>query len=204
MRRNIILHYEAGTSDKVYIVSVVKKSSGYQVVTKWGRRGRENLNSQVKGTFPDELAARYLQGEIVNEKIGKGYQDIESSSYRGSVRTSDLDIIDNLEKDDGITLMEVFNEEAREKNRTLKGETEMVCVDNSGIEDGFDRGVTYICEPHSEPTVRLSVMSAYDKLGNKRDVLLERFERIDKKSRKALKYNVYTKQYEPIEGKLPL
>jgi hypothetical protein len=116
----------------------------------------------------------------MDEKLKKGYVDIRNPFYKGSVRANSPDIVPNLEPEleDGKPLPEVFKDEWKdewiESNRMIKGETELVCKDNTGMEDGFDRGVSYICEPN--PNVK-NMFYAYDKFGKKREVFAERFRK---------------------------
>ena len=49
---------------------------------------------------------------------------------------------------------------------------EVVCVSNLGIEDGFDEGITYVAEDHEDD----EMIYVYDRNGEKRELLAERFE----------------------------
>jgi predicted DNA-binding WGR domain protein len=177
MKANIVLHKQEGTSDKVYIVSIRRTLNSpsfcqFEVVSKWGRRGRKELQSQVKGRYTDEDLAYIYQCELVATKKSNGYKDIESGSYDGPLTMSSPEIVANLESETGKgkPLMEVFKElEAASAN--VKRAEELICRDNSGMEDRFDKNISYVCEPHPDA----GLVYVYDKFGNKGEFLLERF-----------------------------
>ena len=174
MKANIVLHKQEGTSDKVYIVSIRRTLNSpsfcqFEVVSKWGRRGRKELQSQVKGRYTDENLAYIAQCELVGEKKAKDYVDIEGGLYDGPLTMSSPEIVPHLESETGKgkPLMEVFEEEAVSAKRA----EELICRDNSGMEDRFDKHISYVCEPHPDA----GLVYVYDKFGNKGEFLLERF-----------------------------
>jgi predicted DNA-binding WGR domain protein len=129
------------------------------------------LARQVKGFYADELTAQNYLGDLVNEKIGKGYVDIESGQYDGSLTVNSPEIVPHLEsgQSKGKTLAEVFEKEAA--NVDVRRVEELVCLDNSGMEDKFDKNISYVCEPHPDA----DLIYVYDKFGNKGEFLVERF-----------------------------
>ena len=71
------LHYQEGTSDKVYEVDLCQTGENRYVVNfRYGRRGA-NLKEGVKTTQPVPLAeAQKVFDKLVAEKTNKGYQDV--------------------------------------------------------------------------------------------------------------------------------
>lgn len=49
---------------------------------------------------------------------------------------------------------------------------ELTCTDNTGMEEHFDRGVTYLAEGHEN----IDMLWVYDKLGRRIEVFADRFE----------------------------
>ncbi|MFB2938624.1 WGR domain-containing protein [Aerosakkonemataceae cyanobacterium BLCC-F154] len=74
------LHYQEGTSDKVYEVDLCLVGSDRYVVNfRYGRRGA-NLKEGVKTEQPVTLAqAEKVFDKLVSEKTKKGYQDVSST-----------------------------------------------------------------------------------------------------------------------------
>lgn len=113
-KRNLVGHCyrPANNNDKIYMVCVRNQgNSKWQVIVKWGRRGR-SLSSQVKATFPTEAQAICLQQSIWEGQLREGYMDIESSEYRNyigpmqnsAMLTLDDPIIDsNMEMENDVT-----------------------------------------------------------------------------------------------------
>lgn len=50
-------------------------------------------------------------------------------------------------------------------------EVVLVCVNNTGVEEFFDVGVEYVYERHKDP----SMVYAYDKFGERREMMADRF-----------------------------
>ena len=167
---NRVAHYQAGTSDKVYMACVRCAEDCYEVLGKWGRRGKK-LSSQVKGkyrTLPEALAAR---DNLFSEKLGEGYQDIDMGSYRGPVTMRDPEIVANLEKlgDEKAGKSERI---PLESERMLDPEKQVaICVDRTGLEDKFDEGIEYVFERCRTP----GMVFVYDKLGVKAEYFVQRF-----------------------------
>lgn len=70
--RRTKLWFHEGTSDKVYIVSVLESNGVYLLVAEWGRRGK-TLQSQIKGHFMSDWMANHAYLELVASKQKKGY-----------------------------------------------------------------------------------------------------------------------------------
>lgn len=66
------LYFCEGTSDKVYIATIVPEGSGYRVICHYGRRGYP-LKTTDKGYTPHLTSAQIISGRVVNEKVAKGY-----------------------------------------------------------------------------------------------------------------------------------
>lgn len=70
------LHYQEGTSDKVYEVDLCQAGDRYVVNFRYGRRG-STLKEGVKTTQPvPEAEALKVFDKLVGEKTKKGYQDV--------------------------------------------------------------------------------------------------------------------------------
>jgi len=190
LESNLVAHYSAGTSDKVYmacirchVVNVVnnglQQTKKYSVLGKWGRRGKK-LSSQVKWTGDDLHDARIQQGELFRDKLSEGYADIDSASYRGPVTRNDREIAENMEAGiDGKSSVQNKPEKktSLENERVLDPTTQVaVCVDNSGMEDRFDIGTSYVFELAKGRTERIKGMvKVYDKTGQADEYMAERF-----------------------------
>lgn len=74
------LHYQGGTSDKIYEVSIVPAASraAYNVHFAYGRRG-STLKTGVKNSYPvAEAEAQRIHDRLVQEKLAKGYRIMSS------------------------------------------------------------------------------------------------------------------------------
>lgn len=81
MKRNRVAHYQAGSSDKIYIASIRQSTSGkFDVLGKWGPRNG-NIQLQVKGTYSSEQQAIAAMETLFREKTAKGYRNIEDRGY---------------------------------------------------------------------------------------------------------------------------
>lgn len=69
---SISLHYQYGTSDKVYRAEVNMKDGTYTLIGHWGRRGK-SLQSQVKGTYRFHWDAIREMHNLASSKQSKGY-----------------------------------------------------------------------------------------------------------------------------------
>ena len=61
-------------------------------------------------------------------------------------------------------------------NGTPAGDDERTCVDNTGMEDGFDVGASYLCEEDRDSRWFPDLIWAYDRTGKARMVFRERFK----------------------------
>ena len=71
--RKTVLWFCEGTSDKVYIASVMENNGVYEVVGEWGRRGK-TLQSQIKGRYTTDWQAHNAYLNLVDSKRVKGYE----------------------------------------------------------------------------------------------------------------------------------
>jgi bifunctional non-homologous end joining protein LigD len=77
--RRVELFFQEGSSDKLYIASLVDDGGGkFSVLVEWGRRGSTlNKGSKAVGT-PRAKAEREL-AKVIGEKTKKGYQEISAA-----------------------------------------------------------------------------------------------------------------------------
>ena len=78
-----LLWYCYGSSDKVYLVKLIKSAGGnFMLRAEWGRRGK-SMQSQVKGVFASSLGtgewdAKRAFHSLVASKTAKGYKVVDS------------------------------------------------------------------------------------------------------------------------------
>jgi predicted DNA-binding WGR domain protein len=75
------LYYRRGTSDKIYIIEVVKIKDGYYVQSSWGRRGTASLTSRLSENFVMQASANWHFDKVKKEKLAKGYQTTAPTMY---------------------------------------------------------------------------------------------------------------------------
>ena len=192
-KNNMIAHYKGGGSDKVYLACVRENPDGtWSVIGKYGRRGR-NLQSQVKASGVDEFTARNEQRKLFQSKLNKKfYKDVEEDpAYDGTVRRVDTALQPHLEPEiSGASkacrppLREWVRGTPPKKTPPKKAppkkgphpseDVEVKCVDDSGIDDRFDLGISYIAETH----VDADMIWVFDKLGNKGEFFKNRFQKV--------------------------
>lgn len=69
------LYFCQGSSDKEYHLQLIQVNDGYIVNFQYGRKG-SSLQSGTKTSSPVSLeAAEKVYGKLLNEKLGKGYQE---------------------------------------------------------------------------------------------------------------------------------
>jgi len=87
MRRNLIAHCSAGSSDKIYMACVRENPDGtFSALAKWGRRGK-SLQQMFKLTNVTEAQAVAEQDKVFAQKLKAGYVDIDDTDYDGPVTT---------------------------------------------------------------------------------------------------------------------
>ena len=75
----VSLYYCEGTSDKVYHIQLESEGCGHVVNFQYGRRG-STLNCGTKTPNPVSLEeAEKIYNKLLKEKLGKGYQECETS-----------------------------------------------------------------------------------------------------------------------------
>jgi len=72
------LFFQEGNSDKVYHLQLMSYGDGHSVNFQYGRRGG-TLNEGTKISGATLQAATKVYNRILNEKLGKGYQEIQAS-----------------------------------------------------------------------------------------------------------------------------
>lgn len=194
-KRNLIAHYNEGTSDKVYMSCVRQDNKGLWVVLgKFGRRGK-TMQCNIKLTTANEAAAVLEQEKIFKKELSKGYRDIDDPSYKGTVSRSMPTIKAALEPEDAeikhpycptcnkpmiLTRHNTYEcvscsldslEKQSEQQKEFVEDT-VFCIDNTGLESRFDVGVEYVCEVHQDK----KMIYVYDKEGMLAECLRERFK----------------------------
>jgi len=182
MALNKICHYRGGSSNKTYLVYVIKVTDGeYRVGGKWGRTGTA-LHQQIKHVTQTFQEAQDKALQLFRSKIKKGYQNIEDPDYDGPLtfaRMSEyLEHDIEAEQDSD----ETDNNEAVVDGAVLSGrkpvpvpqngeDIVVMCLDNTGMEDNFSSGVTYVVE--NEIDEEMFVVS--DKRGREIECYRDRF-----------------------------
>jgi len=82
------LYFRQGVSDKVYHVKLVEINGNYQVDFAYGRRGSA-LNTGKKISGVTIQAARKVYDKLVQEKIGKGYQEMIGGKATSTMSVTD-------------------------------------------------------------------------------------------------------------------
>lgn len=179
MKRNLIAHYNKGSSDKVYMACIRKEGANWVVIGKWGRRGG-SMSSQVKFTTQHEAEAYAEQQNLFHLKIKEGYQDVDSAVYNGGVGRHAPFIRSQLEPEvneptDAEVVKptpQVSKKPAPPPKPEPKDEDLVaLCVDIAGLEDRFDEGIEYVFERHADK----AMLWVFDKFGEKRECFKERF-----------------------------
>jgi predicted DNA-binding WGR domain protein len=154
----------------------VRAGDEFTVIGKWGRRGKSNLQQQIKLTTGNEAAAIAEQRRLFEAKLKKNYVDIESSEYSGPLSMQSSEVSRNLE---GPVKMakKVPAPKKPTKIRPKPPEPEdleiiVECRDNKGIEDKFDAGIEYVGEKHKDK----KMVWVWDKLGEKQECFSDRFK----------------------------
>jgi len=75
------LYYRDQTSDKVYHATLEENNGSYRVCFSYGRRG-QSLLSGIKVDNSTLTSARKVFTKLVNDKKGKGYNDMPASNVR--------------------------------------------------------------------------------------------------------------------------
>src|ERR1700674_5745604 len=73
------LHFQQGSSDKVYHLQLENVEEKWSVQAQWGRRGSA-LQSDVKASGVTYEEAKRVYDRILREKVGKGYQIAEAAA----------------------------------------------------------------------------------------------------------------------------
>jgi hypothetical protein len=202
IKGSYIGHCQDGSSDKIYIASIVPENDVFRVVGFGGRVGKQ-LRKYDKGVYSSiDRAVRY-RDELFVSKLKKGYQDIENQNLTLSCRRYYGDLSkESLEQNYGyhipppfesVTINEltlpaqgfkdwdlasqsyVFDEsgESDEAKLETSKDWEVKCLNNIGMEDSFNEDVTYIAERHQDD----DMIFVWDKNGEKKECFKERFSK---------------------------
>ena len=168
-----IAHYEQGSSDKVYVVSVLRTGEKeWQVIARWGRN-QGNLKRDPKGTFSSESSALANADNIFNSKLKKGYQEINKPGYNGTLSVNSHWVQNHLEQDpyqDRVANPKKEPKPMPKANVVL----EVVCLNNVGLEEHFDQDVEYVAATHKEE----DMIWVHNRFGEKVECFAERFKKV--------------------------
>ena len=153
-KRNLIAHYRQGGSDKIYMSCVRQEGSGanktWVVMGKWGKRGG-TLSSQIKKTTMNSTEATLEQMKLFNEKLRKGYEDIDTANYRGPATRNDREIKACLEEGDGpFDQVDIIKNREQPKIKPISKienpqisfvEMAAICITINELGDKFDEGI---------------------------------------------------------------
>ena len=126
----------------------------------------------MKLTTDVESIAYQEQRKLFSAKANKGYADIDSPSYSGPVDRSTQCVLINLEDEKATPVKQTPKPVVKKVPPPEPDPDELVCTDNAGMEEEFDVGITYVVEPHKDS----SMIWAYDRYGEKKACLRERFK----------------------------
>jgi predicted DNA-binding WGR domain protein len=191
MKRNMIAHYQGGGSDKVYIACIRQQANGeFAVIGKFGRRGG-NMQVQIKGTYATLGGAQNAMQILFNEKLNKGYRNIENGGYNGPVTIGSVQ--SSLEAEPGVTVTTPVDQDQVDINEAAKNSTQVqqeltknrstklpvaalrvVCINNLGIEDRFDLDAEY----DAKTCKSAEMLVVTDRNGKKDEYFAERFRKI--------------------------
>lgn len=191
MQRNMIAHYQGGGSDKVYIASIRQQANGeYAVIGKFGRRGG-NMQVQIKGTYSTLGGAQNAMQILFNEKLNKGYRNIENGGYKGPVTVGS--VTGSLEAEPGVTNTTPVDQDQVDIEEAAKNSTQVqqeltksrsakipaatfrvVCINNLGIEDRFDLDAEY----EAKAAKKDEMLMVTDMHGKKDEYFAERFSKV--------------------------
>jgi len=174
---NLVAHYFKGGSNKVYLVSLKREGASFLVVAKWGRVNSK-LQSQVKGTFDTYKRAFSEAGVLFRTKTVKGYEHIESRFYSGTLKMGNTWLREYLEED--VDWSDSYDSPAASRKPMIPvtvvprdtREFEVECLMNTGLEDSFDEGLTFVAERHSDP----DMLWVWDKCAERKACFADRFK----------------------------
>ena len=205
-KRNLIAHYDNGGSESVYLSCVRDNHDGtFSVIGKWGRQRKIN-QELVKATVRSTVAAEVEQKRLFNGKLSKGYIDIEGVHYHGTLTRNDSFIQEKLEPETASsssvatrirTPRQKRSEKAPieegilfdaastiiEEQKQLEDDGVVICVNNLGMEEKFDKDVEYVAELHKDPLM----LWVFDKFGKKAEYFKDRF--VSLQQQKTLEVN---------------
>ncbi|GAB5536462.1 MAG: hypothetical protein Rubg2KO_27110 [Rubricoccaceae bacterium] len=82
--RHVALAFQQGTSDKVYEVDLREADGGFEIVTRYGRRGKALRENVMTASPVSREEADALFDKTVASKTKKGYEEIASSKASAS------------------------------------------------------------------------------------------------------------------------
>jgi hypothetical protein len=165
MRRNLIGHCQDGDSDKIYMLCIKQEFDGkFSIIGKHNRSGCHLISEIKQKDVSDEFAAFAMADKMFRAKIKKGYQDIESPVYTGPVKKEELKRF--LEPESGMSGPSIDE----------KGNFEVLCLSNFGMEDRFDKGITYLARACLKDKKMFEVEN---KLGKWEQCFKNRFKAVD-------------------------
>lgn len=169
MKRNYIAHCFSGNTDKYYVLSVRKFSGVWQVIALWGRVGR-NPQEQIKGEWNDEREATYVARILFEEKLKRGYNDIDSPDYPGTLCRHALGF---LAPEDDVTLVPPVEPIEQQEKTIVKKTFPVLCVNSIGLNHLLTEGNRYeACETGDADMLKVRA------LFGEVEVFAERFQRV--------------------------
>lgn len=149
MEKQISLHYQDATSDKIYNVFLRHEGSGFVVNFAYGRRGSSLVTGSKTQAPVDIPAAQKIFDKLVKEKIGKGYKVSGGDDSSQVVTVADAEpseihclLLNEIQEDQIERYLNDDNYLAQEKNdgrRQLveKINQEIKCINKKGFYVGF-------------------------------------------------------------------
>jgi len=80
VRRKEIWHCTLGNHSKQYVLTLEEIAGRFTLTAEWGRIGAQNLQSKAYVENGSRSAADSMWDRLESEKVGKGYQNVNSRS----------------------------------------------------------------------------------------------------------------------------
>jgi len=155
-----VLHCKRDRSNKVYILIVLKRPDGkHEAIGFYGKRKKlaeHDLAMDSKGCFGGFWQAVEALEKVYREKVDKKrYISVDSSVYFEKEEPVTMEEAREFLRSKGIRVSDDPHEEKPRKSRRKakpviepkeeeSEEIVVVCLDNTGLEDQFDRDVEYV------------------------------------------------------------
>ena len=176
---NRVLHFQKASSDKLYIVRIeLPDESGdeYIVNAYYGKRGA-TLKIAPQGVCGSLVEAQSVMREVARKKTSKRkdpYQDISDKSYTGPVTYDSVEEYLTIPK--GGEIKKNSKKGIVKPKKDYDTEFVVLCINNSGLEDHFDKDMEYIAKNSKEGDEFYEVEDRYGEMitsDNKRFEVVE-------------------------------